>query len=142
MQLYSAHFGLSPKNFFLKKILTFFPDRNRSGKFLIISQKKAFLLFLEIKLCTFQSKLKKLKKFTLRKFLKRKLFLYFRRLKPRENFLYFLKRKLFLHFRKRKPRKKNFIFQETELSYISTWKLFHLKQGEPLFVSEEFGLEP
>ena len=30
-------------------------------------------------------------------FLKRNLFLYFRKRKPRKNFLYFLKRKLFLH---------------------------------------------
>ena len=36
-----------------------------------------------------------------------------------KNVLYFLKRKLFLYFRKRKPPKKLFIFQEVELSYIS-----------------------
>ena len=35
------------------------------------------------------------------------------------SFLYFLKRKLFFYLRKRKSRKKFFIFQETELSYIS-----------------------
>ena len=36
-------------------------------------------------------------------FLKRKLFSYFRKQKPRKNFLYFLKRKLFLYFQKQKP---------------------------------------
>ena len=64
-------------------------------------------------------------------FLKRKLFLYFKKRKSQENFLYFLKRKLLLYFGKWKPWKilyisgnknpeiKLFIFQETELSYIS-----------------------
>ena len=45
-------------------------------------------------------------------------FLSFRKPKARKNFSYFLKRKLFLYFGKLKPRK-NFIFQETEFSYIS-----------------------
>ena len=35
------------------------------------------------------------------------------------NYLYFLKRKIFLYFSKRKPRKKFLMFQETELSCIS-----------------------
>ena len=69
-------------------------------KILIFSEEKNFMIFLEIKPCTFQPKLEKLKKCTSRKFLKRNLFLYFRKWKPWKNFLYFLKRKLFLYFRK------------------------------------------
>ena len=36
-------------------------------------------------------------------------FLFFRKRKPRKNFLYFLKRKFFLYFGKRKPRKNFYI---------------------------------
>ena len=57
-------------------------------------------------------------------FLKRKLFLYFRKWKPQKNSLYFLKRNMFfifiysLYFRKTETMNKFFIFQETEFSYI------------------------
>ena len=69
-------------------------------KFLIFSQNKAFLIIPEIEPCTFQSKLEKIKKNSLRE-----IFLYFRKRKPRRN-------------SKRKPRE-NSLFQETEFSYIS-----------------------
>ena len=63
-----------------------------------ISQKKAFLTFLEMEPCTFQLRLEKKKK---KKPPKENL-LYLRKQKPQKNLLYFLKRKLFLYFRKQK----------------------------------------
>ena len=44
------------------------------------------------------------------------------------NFLYFLKKKLFLYSEKRKPRRKLLILQETELSYISENGTFKLEK--------------
>ena len=71
-------------------------------KFLVFSQKKAFLIFLEIEPCTFQPKLEKIS-YTL--ILKK--------------FLTFSQKKAVPIFQETKTLKKFFIFQEAELSYIS-----------------------
>ena len=88
----------------LKKLLYFRPQpskffhkKTRSEK-IIFSQKKAFLIFPEMKPCTFNPKPGKLKKSTPGKFLTL----------PEKNFLYFPKGKLFLYFRKQRLRK-NFL---------------------------------
>ena len=81
----------------IKKFLVF-QEMELSGsnikRFLIFSQKKAFLIFREMKLFIFQET------------------------KTRKSSLYFRKGN-FVAFQKTKIPKKCFIFQETELSYIS-----------------------
>ena len=63
---------------------------------------KKLLIFQEV---TFQPQ--KIKRTT-----PKKLFLNFRKGKPRQKFLYFLERKLFLYFRKQKPRKNYLYFRK------------------------------
>ena len=73
-----------------------------------------------------------------------KAFLLFQETKTPKKHIFF-KRNLFLYFRKRKPRKKILIFQETELSYISSIEIISAEAMKiPLlaFVSEEVVLEP
>ena len=82
-------------------------------KILIFSQKKAFLIFPEMKPCTFQRKLEKSKKSTPRKFIKRKLS-YTSGNKPPDKISYNFSKKNFLIFWKTETPKKFFIFQETE----------------------------
>ena len=53
-----ALFGLNPQNFFLKKILIFY-KKPALKRFLIFSQKKAFLIFPKREHCTFQPELEK-----------------------------------------------------------------------------------
>ena len=65
---------------------------------------KKFLIFTEIKPCTFPSKLEKQKKSTMRNFPTLQ-----ETETPRKLLVFFLKRKLFLYFRKRKPRKMLYI---------------------------------
>ena len=65
----SIHFRSSTLKNFLKKIFIFFPNKNCSEKFVIFSQKKAFLVFLKTEPGTFQPKLIKIKKSTQTKFL-------------------------------------------------------------------------
>ena len=87
----------------IKKILIF----SQKKTFLMFSQKKAFLIFPKTERCTFQSKLEKEKIIHPEKnsyisenrnpaktsyiFLKRRLFLCFRKSEPRKNSLYFRK---------------------------------------------------
>ena len=54
-------FDLNPQSFSLKKIIIFFPKKTRFKKIIILSQKKAFLIFPEMETCTFHPKLKKYK---------------------------------------------------------------------------------
>ena len=98
-------------------------------KILTISQKKPFLIFPEMESWTFQPKLEKKKK---RKERKSRRENYYRLMLT--DFLYFLKRKLFIYSGKRKPRKnslyskkRNFlIFQEIA---FQAWK----KKKNPLW---------
>ena len=71
---------------------------NNIEKILIFSQKKAFLIFPDMEPCPFQPKLEKLKKSTPRQFL------IFQEMETQKKNLYFLKKRLFLYLRKRKPR--------------------------------------
>ena len=123
---------IHPENFLI------FPEMELSNskikKFLIFSQKKSFLIFPEMEPCTFQLKLEKIKKSTPRKFLK------FQEREIPKKFLF--QRKLFLYFRKRKPRKiifisgngiflcfrKLFIFQEVTLQDQTFFILFLIKK--------------
>ena len=107
------------KNFLIFREIKIFDSKIK--KCIIFFQKKAFLVFPEMQPCTFRSKIENKKIYpekisyililkNLLYFLKRKLYLYFRKPKLRKNFLYFLKRKLFLYFKKWK-RLKLFVFQ-------------------------------
>ena len=73
---------------------------------MLFSQKKAFLIFLEMKRSTFQARLKKRKFYTsgngnpeknLFYFLKRKLFLYLGKRTARRNLLYFRKQNFLIY---------------------------------------------
>ena len=55
-------FDLNPQSFSLKKLLYFFLKKPALKRIIIFSQKKAFLIFPEMKTCTFHPKLKKYKK--------------------------------------------------------------------------------
>ena len=74
---------------------------------MLFSQKKAFLIFLEMKRSTFQARLKKRKFYTSGNG------------NPEKKPLLFPQKKAFLISRKTDSPKKPFIFQKTELSYIS-----------------------
>ena len=71
-------------------------------------------------------------------------FLYFRKWEPWKKLLYFLKRKLFLCFRKRKPRKNSLCFRKRNFlifleSYIQNRGIFRtLVYSEPKAYSEHY----
>ena len=98
MELPTILSGLNSQNFSLKTFLTFFPKKSRSEKFSYFSRNgtpnpqppKNSLYFRKWNFSVHSEKI----------------FSYFRKLKHRENFSSFLKRKLFLYLRKWKPRKK------------------------------------
>ena len=92
---------------------------------------KKFIIFQEV---TFQTPKNK-------KNLPQENFLYSREEKPQKNVLYFLKRKLFEYFGKQKPREKLFKFQEMETlknSYISRSNFTSLKIRKFLYFSLYF----
>ena len=101
MELLSTLFGLKPQNFSLKEFYIFSKKNNTLKKFLILSQRKIFLIFPWTKPCTFRPKLKKFQKVH-----PKRTSFYFRKW----NFLALILR----NFRKLKPSRKSHIFQETK----------------------------
>ena len=69
----------------------------------------------------------------------KKMFLYFRKRRPRKNFLYFLKSNFFLNFGKQKPRKKFFIFQEVT---FRARKIKRTHPGKISYISGKGNLNP
>ena len=111
-------FDLNPQSFSLKKLLYFFLKKPALKRIIIFSQKKAFLIFPEMKTCTFHPKLKKYKKNT-----PHENFSYFRKWKLQKKCLCFLKSKLYwdtetlkklLIFQKTEAPKKRLIFQKVK----------------------------
>ena len=91
-------------------------------KILIFSQKEVFFIFSQMKPCTFQPQIKKIKKYIPRKFL------ILQETETRKYFSYFLKRKVSFYFRKQ-----NFLSSKNEktrpekTSYISGKEIFQTR---------------
>ena len=132
---------------FHKQVKNVIRKKSTPWKFLIFQKMefsnfkiKKFLIFLEMDTCTFRPNLEKLKECTHKKisyilgkwkfltltfktflhFLKKRLFWYSRKHKPRRNIWYFLKRKLVLYFRKR-----NFLILQEETS--KAWRFIFIR---------------